>query len=436
MKFALINPKWSYEGSVYFGCKEAHFPLEFGYTREILKRNGHEAVLIDGQLENIHLEEISVRVAQFKPDFIVITTAPGYLFWRCPPPELRIPMETANALRGAGGEIIIVGPHASTTPEASAKKIGADAAIAGECEDVIPLLSEDLNGNPSVYLPGSEPKRCTPNITSMEHLPAIKWPAGTIALHKHHHHRFDMKQEGLAAEVESSRGCPYHCTFCAKENFRGAYRKRPLNVLLEEIDHLIRHGVQYLYFIDELFIPDERLLQELALRKIKFGIQTRIDLWNRDVLELLGKAGCVSVEAGVESISEAGRGSLGKKIHISDEEITNRLVTAKKFIPFVQANLLHAGFDGSKEIEAWRGKLISQGVWANKPVPVFPYPGSGEYFRRWGNPDEYSWERAHCFYLNEYHEFSDIQEASPLPIEKLESRKGTCLENNFTSTAY
>ena len=31
MKYALINPNWSFEGSIYFGCREPHLPLEFGY---------------------------------------------------------------------------------------------------------------------------------------------------------------------------------------------------------------------------------------------------------------------------------------------------------------------------------------------------------------------------------------------------------------------
>ncbi len=42
-------------------------------------------------------------------------------------------------------------------------------------------------------------------------------------------------------------------------------------------------------------------------RDIKFGVQTRIDLWTPPLLELLGRAGCVSIEAGVESITEQGR---------------------------------------------------------------------------------------------------------------------------------
>ena len=56
--------------------------------------------------------------------------------------------------------------------------------------------------------------------------------------------------------MEASRGCPYHCTFCAKDNFRNKYRKRPLGRFFEEIDNLLAQGVEYVYFIDEIFLPD------------------------------------------------------------------------------------------------------------------------------------------------------------------------------------
>ncbi len=186
------------------------------------------------------------------------------------------------------------------------------------------------------------------------------------------------------------------------------------------MDGLVAQGAGYIYFIDEIFLPDERLLSAIADRNIKFGIQTRIELWNTETLDLLGGAGCVSLEAGVESISEQGRLYLNKRSALPLEEIAARLIHAKKTIAFVQATLLDSKTDGRGEVEDWRRNLQGSGVWANKPVPVFPYPGSMEYQRRWGKPDNFAWERAHEYYLNEYSELSDIQASTPLPMEALE----------------
>src|SRR5690606_35184058 len=146
-------------------------------------------------------------------------------------------------------------------------------------------------------------------------------------------HRFDSAPDGPGAEIEASRGCPYSCSFCAKLDFRDKYRRRDLATLLEEIDGLIAQGVTYLYFIDEIFLPQAPLLQALAERNVSFGVQTRIDLWKPEMTELLGRAGCVSVEAGVESLTPEGRDALDKRCRMSTEELTGRLLETRRHVP-------------------------------------------------------------------------------------------------------
>ncbi|MBV9769932.1 MAG: radical SAM protein, partial [Bryobacterales bacterium] len=217
-----------------------------------------------------------------------------------------------------------------------------------------------------------------------------------------------------------SRGCPYHCTFCAKENFRTNYRRRPVATVLEEIDGLLAVGVEYIYFIDEIFLPNKELLEGLLGRSLKYGVQTRIDLWQQPMIDLLAASGCVSIEAGVESISESGREALDKKCRLSTQELADRLIYAKARIPFVQANLIQVEDDDPAAVEAWRTQVRSHGVWANEPVPLFPYPGSPDYTARWGSPDELAWERAHAYYLEQFEKFSDVQNDHPASLPELE----------------
>jgi hypothetical protein len=80
MKYALLNPAWSFEGSIYFGCREPHLPLEYGYAKSLLERRGHEVLIIDGHLDGLSDRDIVARVTAFQPDFTVVTTAPSYLF--------------------------------------------------------------------------------------------------------------------------------------------------------------------------------------------------------------------------------------------------------------------------------------------------------------------------------------------------------------------
>jgi anaerobic magnesium-protoporphyrin IX monomethyl ester cyclase len=427
MRFALVNPGWSFEGSIYFGCREPHLPLEFGYAKALIEQAGHEAEIVDGQLFGLSTADIRARVAALRPDFTVVTTAPSYLFWRCAPPELRVPQAVVAALADIGGTLVAVGPHGSTTPRAAFRKLGVDVLVMGEFEEILPRLAgEAPDAVPSVaHGPrgadhGEVTVRGGPWAGRFADLPALRWPDGWIARHRHHHHRFDREPAAPGAEVEASRGCPYTCSFCAKENFRDGYRRRPVPVILDEIDGLIAQGVDYVYFIDEIFLPNAELLEALAERPVAFGVQTRIDLWKPGMLDLLGRAGCVSIEAGIESLTPEGRQALDKRCRLSTDELTERLLHARRTVPFVQANLIEAGTDDPAEVEAWRTHLREHGVWANEPVPLFPYPGSPDYRRRWGLPDDRAWERAHDHYLRHHVDFSDIQEAYPLPLEVLE----------------
>jgi anaerobic magnesium-protoporphyrin IX monomethyl ester cyclase len=422
LKYTLINPAWSFEGSIYFGCQEPHLPLEYGYSKALLESAGHDVQILDGQLAELTPYEIARRASAFEPDFLVITTAPSYLFWRCAPPELRIPHLQLDELNRSRAVTVAVGPHGSTTPAAALKKLAVDVVVIGECEEILPRLAgrwEDAG--PICYWDSGVPRvQGAPHAADMSALPALRWPDDTVRRHAHQHHRFDAQPKGPGAEMEASRGCPYHCTFCAKENFRNSYRKRPLSVILEELDAIIAQGVEYVYFIDEIFLPNRELLEAVAARDVKFGIQTRIDLWSREMLELLGRAGCVSIEAGVESITEEGRAELDKKCRMSTDDLSDLLIHAKRFVPFVQGNLIEMRHDDPDAVEAWRERLRVSGVWSNKPVPLFPYPGSPDYTRLWGAPDERAWERAHEFYLRSFDQFSDIQETRPSPLVEIE----------------
>ena len=423
MRFALINPPWSFEGSIYFGCREPHLPLEFGYAKLLLEQQGHEVLLLDAHLQGLTAEEVYRQVCDYQPEVIAVTTAPTYLFWRCPPPELRVPQTLFRKLREIPAKLIAVGPHGSTTPQTALKKLKVDAVILGECEEVLAELAAGIENASSIaYLEADGVVIRGPNrATDLKKVPALRWPDLLLARHSHHHHRFDGAPRGPGAEMEASRGCPYHCTFCAKENFRNRYRKRPLEIILAEVDQFIAQGVEYIYFIDEIFLPDAALLRALAEREVKIGVQTRIDLWNEESIRALARAGCVSIEAGIESISENGRAYLDKKCKLSTEQLTERLIFAKELIPFVQANLLAMAEDDAEAVERWREELQRKGVWANQPVPLFPYPGSPEYTRRWGVPDELAWERAHASYLQAFAAFSDIQEQQPQSLVDLEN---------------
>lgn len=437
MRFAFVNPNWSFSGSTYFGCRDPHYPLELLYAREKVRQAGHDALLVDAQVEDLSIAEVRDRMEYFQPDFLVIPSAPSYLFWRCPQPELRVPMEWLQGLasdstaggRASGMTKVVIGPHASATPAAVFAKTGCDVAFKGEPDAAIAQLADrDWKTIAGCCFRDrvTGELHIAPGLASadMKSLGAIDFSDYPVEQHAHRHHVFTG--HGRGAELEFARGCPWACTFCNKTLFRNQYRERDIPNVLREVDALVARGVDYIYFIDEIFGVGRNvrgLLRELAERPISIGFQTRIDLWDEGSLDLLGRAHCISMECGVESITDAGRDELNKNCRIGTDRISELLIYARKRIPWVQANLILTEQDDKGEIARWQAELKAHGVWVSEPVPMFPFPGSPLYIETFGvAPDDQAWERAHHFYTSRFSGmgFSDIQEARPAPIEQLE----------------
>jgi anaerobic magnesium-protoporphyrin IX monomethyl ester cyclase len=266
-------------------------------------------------------------------------------------------------------------------------------------------------------------------VTDMRALSALDYSDYPVERHAHLHHIFPGNGADhlhLGAEVEFARGCPYSCTFCNKTLFRNKFRERDVSEVLREIDQLVARGVDYIYFIDEIFGVGKQvqaLLEEIAKRPVSIGFQTRIDLWNEETLELLGKAHCVSFECGVESVTDEGRDEMNKNCKVTTSRIETLLITARQYIPWVQANLIKTTKDDPVDVARFQKNLKDNGVWVSEPVPMFPFPGSPQYVHTFGEqPDEQAWERAHAFYLQLFAErgFSDIQSQHPKQLVELE----------------
>src|SRR3954470_2748655 len=142
-RVALINPDWKYDGSIYFGCRSPHLPLELGISQHLLDSGGHKTLLLDAHTFGLSQADIAAELQTFKPDIIVVTTAPTYLFWRCAPPELRVPQQLAIALHDLAPALVVIGPHGSTTPRAALRKLQADIVVMGECEETLLRIAND-----------------------------------------------------------------------------------------------------------------------------------------------------------------------------------------------------------------------------------------------------------------------------------------------------
>lgn len=339
-------------------------------------------------------------------------------------------MEWFRAL-GEGATTVAIGPHGSATPGATLRKTGCDVVLRGEPDQTISQLADrswdDVVG--ACFRQGDGTLHLSPTlaVTNMKDLSPLDFDNYSVERHSHRHHVFTG--EGRGAELEFARGCPWSCSFCNKTLFRNKFRERDVDAVLVEVDRLLKRGVDYIYFIDEIFGVGKnvlKLLEALAERNVKIGFQTRIDLWNEETLDLLGRANCISMEVGIESITDEGRDELNKNCRLSTDRITELLVYARTKIPWVQANLILTDKDDKGQIKLWQDYLKARGVWVSEPVPMFPFPGSPSYVDIFGAaPDDNAWERAHDYYTSLFSttDFSDIQEQRPTSLKILEARR-------------
>ncbi len=131
------------------------------------------------------------------------------------------------------------------------------------------------------------------------------------------------------ATVLTDFGCPYTCRFCVMGTL--GYRYRPVENVLEELAYLRHLRVTELFFIDQSFGVHRRrteaLLQAMIRNNWRFSwtCYSRVDLVDRELLQLMKQAGCHTIMFGVESGSENILRQYGKGYTLSQVRLAFRL---------------------------------------------------------------------------------------------------------------
>ncbi len=130
--------------------------------------------------------------------------------------------------------------------------------------------------------------------------------------------------------IDTSRGCPYNCSFCSIINVQGRkLRCRSVDKILDVIEKNYENGFYSYFFTDdnlsrspiwkELFKGLVRLREERGI-KIRFMMQIDTQAYKiPEFVDLAREAGCYLVFIGMESVNPANLDSMGKKQNKVDE---------------------------------------------------------------------------------------------------------------------
>lgn len=111
--------------------------------------------------------------------------------------------------------------------------------------------------------------------------------------------------------IVTSRGCTAGCIYCIKHvSYQAGLRLRSPENVVAEIEMLARLGVKNIHMYADLFTANRdqvmgicNLIIERKL-DITFTCNSRVDYVDKEMLELMGKAGCTVISWGIESANE------------------------------------------------------------------------------------------------------------------------------------
>ena len=111
--------------------------------------------------------------------------------------------------------------------------------------------------------------------------------------------------------INTMRGCPYSCHWCSRGVYGKSYRRRSPQNVVDEIKLINQeYKPDNIWFVDDVFTVSHKWLEEFThlIESQKVAIQfeciTRADRLNKEVIDLLKRAGCFRVWIGAESGSQ------------------------------------------------------------------------------------------------------------------------------------
>jgi radical SAM superfamily enzyme YgiQ (UPF0313 family) len=224
-----------------------------------------------------------------------------------------------------------------------------------------------------------------------------------------------VRQSGIKHFI-TSRGCPYDCTYCFNHALAELYRGKGKRLRQLSVDRVIeevrwvkaRYPMQFVVFLDDLFIVYVDWLEELAERfprevGLPFFCNVRANLVTSEKIDLLKRAGCVSVGMGLETGNPEMRNRLLKR-NLSNAQIVEASRTIREAgISLLTTNML--GLPGGTledDFETLALNHACRPAYANAFL-YQPYPRTelGEYAREQGylegsvdDIDPSAWERS------------------------------------------
>jgi anaerobic magnesium-protoporphyrin IX monomethyl ester cyclase len=381
-------------------------PLGSLYAASYLRQNGYEVALFDAMLAESD-EGWAEALDQHRPQYAILYEDNfNYLSKMCLLRMREAALKMIDMAKSRGCTVILCGADATDHYETYLSR-GADYVLIGEGEETLIELIDQLSAkdethfesilglayqSPSSNLQSSilnrqssvvnhSPRR--PDISNLDALPFPAWDLVDVekyrAIWLDRHGYFSMN-------MVTTRGCPFHCNWCAKPIWGQRYHSRsPENVAaemkwLKEVYH-----PDHIWFADDILGLKPGWLSRFADAlyaqgsQIPFKCLSRSDLLIRaGEVDALARAGAQTVWMGAESGSQKILDAMDKGTRVEQiHEAARRLKRAGIRVGF----FLQFGYPGETREDIEKTiQLVREGDPDDIGISVsYPLPGTKFY---------------------------------------------------------
>lgn len=291
-----------------------YYPKWLSMAAGLCEENGHEVLVIDAPARGTTLGEVLQTIQDRQFDAVVCDTST---------PSIESDMETCAAILGGhpGMHLLMVGRHVSAEPELTLASCPLVAAVAvGEYEQTVCdwlaalRTGADLSCvNGLVFRRGNGDLTKTPPREAISDLDALPFVSRVYKQHLNIDDYFYAHSPAPMVTIDTSRGCPYRCSYCAyPQTFSGhSMRYRSARNVADEFAYIARElpDVKTVMLEDDTFILSEKRAREIAMHlidgknKISISANARPDLQiGLETLQLLKRAGLRLLCVGIDSV--------------------------------------------------------------------------------------------------------------------------------------
>jgi radical SAM superfamily enzyme YgiQ (UPF0313 family) len=276
------------------------------YIAKALREEGHQIEVMDLCFSQQVSADLESALHQFQPDLIGISlrnldnlTYPTSLSY------LKEVEEVIGICRQYGSPRLVIGGSGySLAPKELLQHFDVDFGIVGEGEDIFLQLMRRLEKG--------DPLSPSPHLLiKKEPFPPLIEGARVFPIRSPDRSFFETHrylEEGGMGNIQTKRGCPFSCIYCTYPLLEGKkVRVRKTGEVVGEIQHLVEEGVDYVYFVDDIFnhppADAEALCREMVRQKVdvKWSAFVNPSFLSEALLKWMIEAGCVGIEFGTDS---------------------------------------------------------------------------------------------------------------------------------------